>query len=168
MILLCPICAQPKRSLDGHHIYPIGYGGPFNGPIFNLCASCHQDIHRQAEAFIRGESSLQMPQDNFIRAESDENKKLITSIVKASHNYSQGIIPAGGSLKNHEVIFTLTREKLNDLHRVKVAVGANSLQSLMESAVDTLILKTLGYKSGGGLSVDGPRVIKSRKPKPLR
>lgn len=168
-MIRCPICTQPKRSLDGHHIYPIGYGGPFDGPIFDLCASCHQDVHRQAEAFIRGDTSLQMPRENLERAELEVNKKLVSSIVTASQNYAQGIIPTGGSLKNHEVIFALTREKLDLLHRAKIAVGAPSLQSLMESMVDSLIFKTLGYRFGiESKSREAARVIKSRKPKRRR
>lgn len=143
-MITCPICKQPKANLDGHHIYPTGYGGPFDGPLFKLCASCHQDVHRQAETLILGNKTFVMPEINFKRADLAENGRLISSIIKAHSNYQQGIIPTGGSLKNHEVHFNLTRQKLDLLHKTKIAVGANSLQSLMEHMVDVMIRNTLG------------------------
>lgn len=153
-MIKCPVCLQPKRSLDGHHIYPIAYGGPQDGPIFDLCASCHQDVHRQAEAYCRGDNSLKMLSANFQRAQSFE---LISTIMLANNNYSKGIVPKGGSIKNHEVIFVLTQRKRDLLHKAKIALNAGSIQVLMENAVDSIIQKTLGVDPNANDHIPAPR-----------
>jgi hypothetical protein len=152
----CPICLTERRSLDKHHIYPVGYGGPFDGPLFSLCAGCHQDVHRQAEALAAGKMQYLMPEENAVRANMPENGRLITSIMTAKSNYENGIIPTGGSLKNHQVVFSVTKKQLELLHKVKVIMGAPSLQALMEGVTAALIKKALGFAPEGMLSDDTP------------
>jgi hypothetical protein len=152
----CPICLTNRRKLDKHHIYPVGYGGPFDGPLFSLCAGCHQDVHRQAEAIAAGKLQYLMPEENAVRANMPENGRLITSIITAKRNYERGIVPSGGSLKNHEVVFSLTKRQLELLHKVKLIVGAPSLQSLMEGLVMAFIKKVIGHTPDGLESTDAP------------
>lgn len=164
---ICPICLQQRESLDGHHPYPIGYGGPFKQTLFYLCAGCHQDVHKQAEAYARNDKRLLMPMANIQRAELPEHGKLITTIIRAKSNYENGIIPHGGSKKNHDVIFSLTREQLIDLHRAKNLLGATSLQALMEAVTMKIVKEALGYtpESFGGRSPiqDDPRIISPKR-----
>jgi hypothetical protein len=85
-----------------------------------------------------------------------EHGRLITSIITAKANYENGIIPTGGSLKNHQVVFSVTKRQLELLHRVKIIVGAPSLQALMEGITAAMIKKTLGHAPEGMLSDERP------------
>jgi len=108
-----------------------------------------------------------MPKENFQRAELPENGRLITTIITAKRNYEKGIIPHGGSRKNHDVIFSLTREQLVDLHRAKTLLGAKSIQALMESVTMKIVKEALGYtpESFGGRAPiqEDPRIISPRR-----
>mgnify|MGYP002515834170 CR=1 FL=1 len=45
----CPICGQ-MAYLEEHHITPICYDGPKDGPTIFICGDCHEAIHRTGES----------------------------------------------------------------------------------------------------------------------
>lgn len=50
---VCPICLQPLiDDVEEHHITPISYGGPQDGPTVFLHSACHFATHKTAESLM--------------------------------------------------------------------------------------------------------------------
>jgi hypothetical protein len=48
----CPVCLKNFPHLEEHHIFPQCYGGPKDGPLLEICSTCHQHLHYQAENLV--------------------------------------------------------------------------------------------------------------------
>lgn len=48
----CYACHK-HRPVQGHHIKPVEYGGPKDGRLVNICADCHNILHREAEVYYK-------------------------------------------------------------------------------------------------------------------
>lgn len=50
-------CCPPNKSgllqpVEGHHVIPVEYDGPEDGKLVDICASCHDLIHSEAEYYF--------------------------------------------------------------------------------------------------------------------
>jgi len=142
MTQTCPICENEFASLDSHHIYPLSFGGPQDGPQISLCAGCHQGIHshaKQASAKNNKGKNYLVSEDALKRAAF-----LINAIVTAEQNYKRGIVPDGFDPDIHQVSCWVDRDTLKLLHSAKNILKFNSLDSLMKAAIKVLITKAHG------------------------
>lgn len=65
---ICPICLKPSK-LEGHHITPINYGGPLDGPLLNICSIDHAYLHEESEHASSGKGRKYLfKDDEFMRA----------------------------------------------------------------------------------------------------
>lgn len=138
-MLSCPICLNEFPQLDAHHIYPKAFGGPANGPLFNLCSGCHQAVHSQAK------SRLAKTNKQFLFGGAlDRAEFLVTAIVKAKYNYDRGIIPTGGGGAIHEISTRVTRQQLTLLHGARKRLNYPSLEAMWQDMAKAIIIKAYG------------------------
>lgn len=79
----CPVCLN-ELPLQSHHIKPIEYGGPKDGPQVDLCANCHLNIHYTAEGLCskNGLKKRYLLDDQMNRA-----TQYIEAIIRAKLTY---------------------------------------------------------------------------------
>lgn len=126
--MTCPICLNPNLKLQKHHIIPKEYGGPEEGPLLDVCASCHLNIHYTAEAEYRNQTALYLLPDQRTRASI-----YVDAIKKAKTIFEES---QGGQNIKRKVIIELTTEELIKLHKVKSDKGFSSLQKYLQYLIN--------------------------------
>ena len=129
----CPICLNTNLKLQKHHIIPKEYGGPEDGPLLDVCATCHLNIHYTAEAEYDNREANYLLPEQAVRA-----ALYITAIKKAKDNFEQA---NGGQNILRKVIIELPTTELTKLHKAKSVAGFKSLQKYMQHLISREIGK---------------------------
>jgi hypothetical protein len=119
----CPICLNPQLKLEKHHILPKEYGGPEDGPLLEVCSTCHHNIHYTAEAEYVNESANYLLPEQRRRA-----NEYVNAIKRAKQVYEQA---GGGDKLKRKVIVSLPQKDLVRLHKVKAIRGFSSLEKFL-------------------------------------
>lgn len=45
----CTTCPNNNNSVQGHHVFPLSYGGKKSGETANICSNCHILVHQCIE-----------------------------------------------------------------------------------------------------------------------
>jgi hypothetical protein len=77
----CAICVEDDGTLDSHHIFPVAYGGPEDGPQVMLCSSHHRKLHTFSNRVYKGKAKDYS--DFFSDIEFKRATPLIQAIVNA-------------------------------------------------------------------------------------
>ena len=86
----CPICLKHFSHLEQHHIIPVCYGGPKDGPLLNVCSTCHQHIHYQAENLV---AKTVKRKHYFSVSDLERAKPYITMVIMAKQHHTENKIP---------------------------------------------------------------------------
>ena len=123
----CPVCLNTNLKLQKHHIIPKEYGGPHEGPLLEVCATCHLNIHYTAEAEYKGVSCAYLLADQRERASRYvEAIKRAKQVFETSH---------GGENLNKKVMIELPQKDLVRLHKLKADRGFTSLEKYLLSLI---------------------------------
>lgn len=128
----CPVCLKDFAVLEKHHITPICYGGPVNGPLVDLCSSCHHDIHKEAESVTsKSKKNLRyFNPDDFERA-----KKYIIAIIMAKQQFDRTSNPNN----RRKLTIELTDSELTKLHKMKQDAGYKNMEQYLHDIILRLI-----------------------------
>ena len=149
----CPVCHNDFQQLDSHHIYPTGFGGPQDGPRYDLCSGCHQAIHSQAKAA----TSKSKNRKNYLAPDALQRAAgLISAIIRAEQNYKAGIVPEGFEANIHQVSFWTDQQNLRLLHSAKKLLGFRSLDDMLNAMAKSIIIKAHGGGSADMLKEVNP------------
>lgn len=125
--MLCPICLNNTPKLQKHHIIPKEYGGPEDGPLLDVCASCHLNIHYTAEAEYNNKET------NYLLPEQRQRAtEFIISIKRAKDVFERS---NGGKNILRKIIIELPSEDLIKLHKAKADAGFTSLQKYLHTLI---------------------------------
>lgn len=130
----CWACNE-LRGLDGHHIFPREYGGPDDGELVNICKSCHDIIHDEAEFYykngqLRLLDKIHAP-DTFI---GKNLRILIAKIIKAKQMFEAGEVNSGEQRRMTQISWSSDQELLM-AHAVKKAMHFKSLERAIKHLV---------------------------------
>jgi hypothetical protein len=123
----CPICLATNLKLQKHHIIPKEYGGPVEGPLLEVCATCHLNIHYTAEAEYKNKIALYLLPDQRVRA-----TLYVDAIKKAKQIYES--VSGADNLKK-KVMIELTQKDLARLHKCKADKGFSSLEKYLKHLI---------------------------------
>lgn len=86
---ICPVCGQPLvDNVEEHHITPVSYGGPQEGPTVFLHSDCHFNIHKTAESIV----AKTVKSKNYF-GDMELLKKaapFVQAIIEAKRRYKEG------------------------------------------------------------------------------
>ena len=128
----CPICLANALKLQGHHIIPREYGGPKEGPLLDVCATCHLNIHYTAEAEYAGKQPAYL-----LPAQRQRASVYVEAIKRAKATYESS---GGGENLGKKVMVVLPQKDLVRLHKRKSDKGFSSLEKYLLE----LIYKDIG------------------------
>lgn len=127
----CYICTEAK-PVQSHHLAPLEYGGPKDGPQITLCPTCHLTCHYEAEIYYKtgdyGDLEGQYQGAAFERA-----KKVVHKIVNTRLLFENHGKPAKDARRR--VNINLSHEELQLLHSLKKQKGFKSLERLVRAAI---------------------------------
>ncbi len=86
---ICPVCLQPLvDNVEEHHITPVSYGGPQEGPTVFLHSDCHYNIHKTAESIL----GKTVKSKNYFGNEQllKSAAPFIQAIIEAKRRYMEG------------------------------------------------------------------------------
>lgn len=139
----CEGCGE-RRPVEGHHITPLNYGGPKDGPLAYICASCHDIIHNEAEHFYKhGKSTtvlVELMAKN--RRVGTNIANLSVAIIKAKQAFASGDVGVGEQRRMTQISWDSDEERLM-AHAVKTSLGFKSLERAIKHLVREAYIKTL-------------------------
>lgn len=133
MVEPCPICLQNTGKLQGHHILPKEYGGPESGPLLDVCATCHLNIHYTSETEYRGE------QASFLTSSQRERAHQYIEAIKRAKQIFEAA--GGGENIPRKVMLKIPQKDLTKLHKIKSDKGFSSLEKYLLHLIYTEIKK---------------------------
>jgi hypothetical protein len=120
----CYVCLR-FDNLDSHHLKPIAYNGPLDGPQIMLCAICHRNVHTAANLVYKGRQGFI---ELFTPAEFERARILIQCIVNAKIQMeSSGRKPD----TVRRLMIQIPHSLHIDLHRKKQDLGFTNLQDFI-------------------------------------
>jgi hypothetical protein len=127
--LKCYVC-QGFENLDSHHITPIAYNGPKDGPQVMLCSNCHRSVHRAANWVYKPNLKIKRNvQDLFENPEQFERSTLLIRAIVSAR------IKMESSGRAPETLRRMQLEIPHSLHlklnRKKLDLGFSSFQDLV-------------------------------------
>lgn len=129
----CRVCDSPL-GVHGHHVVPQAKGGR-EGPVVDLCASCHDLLHRVVSREIAGKSA-----DEFFSHLPYEAQRRLLGLVKialAAH-------AAREDKSNPNPLLAVRLEShayLRALHMMKADRGFTSIDALINDICRTVAKK---------------------------
>ena len=133
----CYVCEE-KKPVQDHHLIPLEYGGPKNGPTILLCPTCHLTCHYESELFYKtgdfGQLEIVFEGSILHRA-----KRVIEKIIQARTQFEDEGAPAKDARRR--VNLNLSHDELALLHALKKVMGFRSLERLIKSCIMDVIRK---------------------------
>lgn len=110
------------EATEWHHIVPQHLGGPKDGPLVNLCGSCHNKVHRVAvkRSKNNNEDEVNVKQSLLV--------KLIVKAMFADKN-NEGEIP-------RNIMFKVPDKTLRKMHKRKLDTGFTNLTDYIKSLIE--------------------------------
>jgi len=143
----CWIC-HSLAPVDSHHIKPQVYGGDKDGKQVNLCAMCHDTLHREAEHYDKhGAYHILDQAYPEHTGKGDRIRRLIKILLDTKHAYIADGEQDNDQRRMSQVSWDSTQE-LQMAHAVKVALGFTSLERAIKECVFTMYK---GLKNKGRL-----------------
>lgn len=120
---VCPICLQTNLKLQGHHIIPKEYAGPVDGPLLDVCATCHLNIHYTAETEYKGEQASYL-----LPAQRHRAHEYVETIKRAKQVFETA---GGGENLKRKVMLMIPQKDLTRMHKRKSDKGFTSLEKYL-------------------------------------
>lgn len=124
----CAACPPENRLpvQELHHIWPTSLGGPKDGPLAQLCGSCHNKIHKDALLVSRqGHPDNQTPV-----------QYLCTKIIVQAM-YADVI---NGENTPRNIMFKVSDIQLKKMHKRKLDLGFTNMVDYIKSLIEKDIL----------------------------
>lgn len=132
---VCWSCHK-KRPVESHHIHPLEYGGKEDGAQVNICADCHNVLHKEATHYSKHGSFQDL--DSTIPFKEggtgDRIRQLIAYVVKAKAAFQAGEVNAGEQRRMTQISWDNDAEH-RMAHAVKQAMGFKSLERALKRLV---------------------------------
>lgn len=132
----CFVC-EVEGAAQSHHLLPLEYGGPKNGPTVDLCPSCHLTCHYEAESFYSSGVYLRL-NTIFKGSALKRAVEIINYIVKQKSSFESSDNPAEDARRG--VNLSLSHEELQLAHIAKKVSGFSSLERFVKSCIHERIL----------------------------
>lgn len=133
----CYVCDEEK-PVQEHHLIPLEYGGPKDGPLITICPTCHLISHYEAEIFYKtgdyGSLGSQFKGEVLKRAQG-----VIDRIVAARLRFEAHGKPAEDARRR--VNINVSHEELLMLHALKRVLGFRSLERLVRGVLSNELVK---------------------------
>ena len=120
----CFVC-QLVGEHDSHHIMPIAYGGPKEGPQVWLCSICHRKIHLVANDVYKGKSKRL---ESFTPVQWERAGVLVRAIVSSKIQLEAAGKPPDSTQR---IMIEIPNHILLRLHIRKKELGFTSLQTFL-------------------------------------
>lgn len=130
----CPICGR-IAYLEEHHITPICYGGPKNGPLVSICESCHANIHKTAESI----NAKTVKNKNWFENENLLKKAApyIQAILEAKRRKDDGEIDIYAK-KRKMIVVELSEYEWKRIRKVSKDKGFSNVNTFIETFLRNL------------------------------
>lgn len=133
----CYCCPEDRSELlqpvEGHHVIPVEYNGPEDGKKVDICATCHDLIHAEAEYYAE--------HGEFDAEHMTQKQELLANyIVQAKLRFLATGKKKADTARNM-VAISLSNEELLALHTLKKALGFRSLQRLLKHLIIEAYIK---------------------------
>lgn len=130
----CWACSE-LRGLDGHHRAPVEYGGPQDGELVDICKSCHDTIHSEAEYYYKHGKLNNLNSTHPANTRTGTNLRiLIADIVKTKQLFQAGEFDSGEQRRMTQISWASDQELLM-AHAVKKAMHFKSLERAIKKLV---------------------------------
>lgn len=127
----CYVCEEMKAVQD-HHLIPLEYGGPKNGPTILLCPTCHLTCHYESELFYKTGDFGQL--DSIYEGSAHHRaKRVIEKILQARTQFEDHGKPAKDARRRVNLNFS--HDELMLLHGLKKVMGFRSLERLIKMCI---------------------------------
>jgi len=127
----CYVCEE-MRPVQSHHIIPVAYGGPKNGPQVDLCPSCHTVCHYEAEHYTQS-GAFNMLGSVFSGAALKRASEIVTRIANAKLKHKTSGAVAEDARRGVHVHFS--HDEMVMVKAMKRVMGAKSLDRLVRACV---------------------------------
>lgn len=123
----CPIeRADILQPVEGHHVIPVEYGGPEDGTKVDICASCHDLVHAEAEHLAKTGS--------FEGELTNKQEILAKYILQAKLRFMASGKEKADSARNMMQV-SFTKEELLIAHDLKKKLGFKSLPRMVKHLI---------------------------------
>lgn len=129
---VCFVCDEDK-SVQDHHLLPVEYGGPKDGPQVKLCPTCHLTCHYEAEAFYKTGDFLNLHTAFQDKATLNRAMGIIKRILHAKQQFEDSGKPAEDARRRINLSFS--HEELLLVHEMKRVLKFRSLERLVKSCI---------------------------------
>ena len=134
---VCPICLLFFEGLHEHHCIPREYTlngiKGVDGPLVNICSSCHDLLHRTAAAIVAGK-----PRQYFTNAQLPRATNLIKLLVQST--LVNRDVQASG--QERKVVLRFNQLEMERLHAAKKDHGYTNLAVFLQDTIRNKI----GYR----------------------
>lgn len=127
----CYVC-QTEGASQSHHLLPLEYGGPKNGPTVNLCPKCHLTCHYEAEIFYKEGEYLNL-EENFKESSLVRVQEIINYVLKQKASFEDSGKPAQDARRN--INLSLTADELLLVHAAKRVSKFTSVQRFVKMCI---------------------------------
>lgn len=133
----CYVCHEIKAAQD-HHLLPLEYGGPKDGPTVKLCPSCHLICHYESSNYFNT-GDYDRLEDIFTSAALDRALRVISYILQQRVAFEDAGKPAQDARRTVQLHFT--HDELLLLHNLKRLKKFRSLERLIKACVFVEVTK---------------------------
>lgn len=130
----CYICGI-THGLQGHHITPQTAGGE-DGPVVNLCGTCHQTAHAQALNILSKQPNRQLFPDALAKRAAIVVRFIVVAIRRERENPDAS--------NPYTIPVKTTKGRVALLHVLKADAGFTNLNSYMLALIDREITRRFG------------------------
>lgn len=133
----CYVC-QKLSYTDKHHIRPVVYGGPENGRTVDLCATCHREVHEDAESRFAGTLapySVNFDFGNNLHVNDRSKSQRLAILSLYIFNTKRDFVDSGkvkSDTARNMMQVSLEADELAIAHELKRALGFKSLERLVK------------------------------------
>jgi hypothetical protein len=128
----CYVCRDTGPS-QSHHLIPLEYGGPKDGPQIDICPRCHLVCHYEAEAVYKTSEYLQLDATYPDLKAYERAEEVINLIVRARLQFEDKGVAAEDARRR--VSFSCSSDELLLLHSLKKSAGFKSLERFLKAVV---------------------------------
>lgn len=134
----CRICRVPVASTDIHHVIPreITLNGikGIDGPVVELCASCHSNCHKQA-------FNLVAKSPNKKQFFTDKQMEFAAPFVKILVHALEVKSESKDADSSQKLVLTFSALEVEILHLLKKDAGFSNLQKFATSIIRDYMLQ---------------------------